>query len=41
LRKLNFLDLSSMISLGSEIRRLFSDLNRHFLVPPAFDYRKS
>ncbi len=41
MRKLNFLDLSSVIGLGFEIRRLVSDLNPHLLVPPAFDYRKS
>jgi hypothetical protein len=37
MRKLNFLDLSSMIGLGCEIRRLISDLNPHLLVPPTFD----
>jgi hypothetical protein len=41
MRKLNFLDLSSGIGLGFEIRCLVSNLNPHFLVPPAFDYRKS
>jgi hypothetical protein len=41
MRKLNFLDLSSVIDLGFEIRCLLSNLNPHLLVPPAFDYRKS
>jgi hypothetical protein len=41
MRKLNFLDLSSVIGLGFEIRYFFSDLNPHLLVPPALAYRKS
>jgi hypothetical protein len=39
--KLNLLDDPPVTSLGPEIRRPVYDLNPHFPVPPAFDYRNS